>query len=415
MNHLTEKFALSPANILLPKNIDMAKWSVVACDQYTSEPEYWDRVKNFVGDSPSTLNLILPETYLNGNTAPLIEKINAAMNQYLTKNLFEEYKNSYIYAERTLSSGKTRKGLIAAIDLERYDFSPNSKSTVRATEGTILERIPPRKRVRINAPLELPHIMLLIDDKDKKIIEGLQAKKIDFKKAYDFELMEKGGHIAGWAIGADQIDLYEPFSALAKNAMERETPLIFALGDGNHSLATAKDCWEDIKKTLSAEEIAVHPARFALAEIVNIHDESLEFEPIHRVLFNVNAGDLLTKLREFYPVVSDGGGHIVDYVSKEKSGHIVLPTSASNLAVGALQKFLDHYLRESSAEIDYVHGDDVVRELGAKDGNIGFLLPKMEKSDLFKTVVLDGALPRKTFSMGHAEEKRFYLECKRIR
>ncbi len=408
------------ADILIPQNVDFSKWSVVACDQYTSEPEYWEDVKRFIKNSPSTLNIVFPEVYLSEGDGR-IEEINNTMQKYIDGNIFKELKNSLIYVERTVGNGKIRHGIVGAIDLEEYDFKKGSGSYVRATEGTVLERIPPRVKIRENAKLELPHIMLLIDDRTKSIIEGLSDKKEDFEKIYDFELMKNGGHIEGYKLSDSIADIV--LKSLDKLEDEYEekyedcsnSKLIYAVGDGNHSLATAKTCWENLKKTLSVEEQKDHPARFALCELVNLHDDSLEFEPIHRVVFNIDEDKLLCELEEYYDIsYSDNKGQKIICVSERGEREIYVKNPSSSLAVGTLQNFLDDYIKKNGGEVDYIHGDDVTRRLGKKKGNIGFLLPVMEKNELFKTVIDDGALPRKTFSMGEAHEKRFYLEAKKI-
>lgn len=387
------------ADILLPKT-DMEKWSVVACDQYTSEPEYWQETERIAAGSPSALNIVFPEVYLSEGDGR-IEKINRTMQEYIDSGLFTEYKNSLIYIERQIGN-KVRQGLIGAVDLEEYDFTKGAKAAIRATEGTVLERIPPRVKIRENAPLELPHIMLLADDIKKTIIEPLA----DMEKTplYDFELMQKGGRIKGWLLSEKACEYalgaIEAFSETAADG------LVFAVGDGNHSLATAKTCWEKLKPSLTEEERKTHPARFCLTELVNIHSEALEFEPIHRVVFGCNPEELLARL----DAECGGEGHIIKYAYKGKEGQITLSDKDAKLAVGALQSFLDRV----GAEVDYIHGDDVTAQIGSRDGNIGFLLPKPEKSDLFKSVIKDGALPRKTFSMGEAHEKRFYVEAKRL-
>lgn len=393
------------ANILLPQIEDFRKWSVVACDQYTSQPEYWERAAEFVGGAPSTLNLVYPEAFLSEGDAR-IDKINRTMRSYLKNGLFKEYKDCFIYVERTLSGGRVRKGIVGAIDLDEYDFNKGSKSRIRATEGTVLERIPPRVKIRQDAPLELPHVLLLADDKDCTLIEGAQKGE----KLYDFELMENGGHLAGYLVQGESADkLLERIEKFAANSADG---LVFAVGDGNHSLATAKTCWENIKQNLTEEEKKVHPARFCLVEIENIHDEVLEFEPIHRVVFGVDEKSFLENLCEKLKCSekNDGGQHIVAVKNGEKTDYYIgNPTSP--LAVGTLQKYLD----DIHAQVDYIHGADVVEELSKNEGSIGFLLPKPEKSALFETVIKDGALPRKTFSMGEANEKRFYMEAKKIK
>ena len=413
------------ADILIPQNVDFTKWSVVACDQYTSEPEYWEDVKNIVGGNPSTLNIIYPEVYLEEeNSENRIKNINETMQRYLDDGLFLETLDSIIYTERTQSDGRTRKGIIGMLDLDEYDFSKGSQSMIRATEGTIIERIPPRQRVRRGAPLELPHIIMLIDDRTKSIIEPLAEKTEQFEKLYDFDLMKNGGHLKGYLV--DEVVKQEILGEIEKlgdkAAFEEKYDvkdkgvLMFAAGDGNHSLATAKSCWEEIKKTLSDEEKENHPARFALVEVMNIHDDALEFEPIQRVIFDVDGEKLLEAFKAYYETSeTDNGGQRVDYVVNGREGSVYIKNPSSNLPVGSLQNFLDKYLAENGGRIDYIHGNDVVRSLAKEPNTIGFMVDAMEKNDLFLTVIKDGSLPRKTFSMGEAQDKRFYLECKKIK
>lgn len=412
-------------NILLPKtNINYNLWSVIACDQYTSQLDYWDKVTSLVGENPSTLNLILPEVYLeDSDVEDRIKKINSNMEKYLEEAIFEEYSDTMIYLERTDSTGKVRKGIIGKIDLEAYDYNIGSNSLVRATEKTVIERIPPRKKVRENASLELPHIMILIDDEKKQIIENLKNIVKEEEKVYDFDLMLNAGHIKGYKLSSEVIDdITSKLSNLGeltyfnnKYGVNETNPLIFAMGDGNHSLATAKACWEDIKQNLSEDEKETHPARYALVELVNIHSSALDFEPIHRVIFNTNPKHLIESLKEYYKTNEEGDGQELIYVTNEGEKKLYIENPKSNLTVGSLQIFLDEYLKENKGKIDYIHGDDVTKQMGMEEGNISFLLPKMEKSDLFKSVILDGALPRKTFSMGHSDDKRFYLESRKIK
>ncbi len=394
------------ADILIPKDIDFSKWSVVACDQYTSQPEYWDEVKTFVGTEPSALNIVFPEAFLSEGDGR-IAKINATMEEYISGGIFEECLDSMIYVERTMANGKTRKGIIGCVDLEEYDFSVGSKSKIRATEGTVLERIPPRVKIRENASLELPHVMLLIDDKDKTVIEQTEKGEL----IYDFDLMQNSGHLKGYLLSDFEAErILGAISELDENA---DGNLLFAVGDGNHSLATAKTCWENLKPELSEEERENHPARFCLVEIENIHDDALEFEPIHRVVFNVEPEKLLADFVAYYPDTeeTDNGGQHIEYTYKNKKGNLFVKNSPSALCVGTLQKFLD----EKGYEVDYIHGADVTERLSQAENTIGFLLPAMEKCDLFRGVIADGALPRKTFSMGEAEDKRFYFEAKKIK
>lgn len=415
--------AFKKADILLPQGVDLSKWSVVACDQYTSQEDYWKEVENTVGESPSTLNITFPEVYLSEGDKR-IEKINATMDKYMDMGIFKKYPQSLIYVERTIDGKKVRRGIVGAIDLEKYDFSVGSESLVRATEGTVLDRIPPRVKIRENAPLELPHVMILIDDEACEVIEHLTPITFLMEKVYDFELMMGGGHLTGYLIPdeiadqvIDKISAFENQEKFSKKyGITDKSPLTYAVGDGNHSLATAKTCWENLKKTLTPEEIENHPARFALCEIENIHETALEFEPIHRVVFDVDVDDLLEKLSDFYQLSENPeDGQCIEYVSQKGEKKVYVKNPKSQLEVGTLQIFLDEYLKGKSSTIDYIHGDDVCKELGKKPGNMGFILPPMKKSDLFLGVIKDGVLPRKTFSMGEAYEKRFYLEAKLIK
>lgn len=415
-----------PADILLPQNCDLTKWSVVACDQYTSQQDYWERVAQTVGDAPSTLKLILPESQLeDGHFEEHIADINRTMDEYLDESLFRTLPNALLYVERWLDNKKLRRGLIGVVDLECYDYNAGSSSLIRATEGTVITRLPPRVAVRRNASLELPHIMVLVDDPDKQLIEHLTYETDRMEEVYDFDLMERGGHITGYLLPEDlQADVCEILNTLArphdfarKYDAKGKPVLLFAIGDGNHSLAAAKAAYEEKKQNTPQEQWADLPSRYALVELVNLHDESLEFEPIHRVCFDVDADELMKDFLAAYPGAhyGDGDGHTITYVFDTEVGKITIPKPTAQLPVGTLQEFLDQWMQTHSGRIDYVHGDDVTWELGRKPGNIGFLLPAMGKDELFKTVIFDGALPRKTFSMGEAHDKRFYLEARKIK
>jgi hypothetical protein len=424
--------------ILLPKpGIDLAKWAVIACDQFTSEPEYWQQVAETVGDAPSTYHITLPEIYLDTPEEDRrVQQIRAHMQDYLDRDLLVEHEG-FILVERTVG-GKTRYGLMLALDLEQYNYNKGSTSLIRATEGTILERIPPRVRIRAGAPLELPHILVLIDDPQHTVIEPLVAARAELPKLYDFELMLGSGHLTGYS-AADPAREAQVIAALAKLAdpavfAERygldpgRAVLLFAMGDGNHSLATAKAIWEQIK---AREGVSDHPARYALVEVENIHDAGLAFEPIHRVIFDVK-DDFVAALGRFYErchIVrcataqamvklvdeEDHPEHAFGVVTPEGFSVAFVGSPATNLPVGTLQNFLDIWGKAGGfGKIDYVHGGDVTVRLGSQPGNMGFYLPAINKGDFFKTVILDGALPRKTFSMGEAKEKRFYLEARRI-
>ena len=420
--------AFSPANILLPQDCGLTKWAVVACDQYTSQPEYWERVDQFVGDAPSTLRLILPESKLESeHVEEEIQKINQTMEQYLEEGRLRELEDAMIFLERKLSNGKTRLGLIGKLDLEQYSYEKGSGTPIRATEGTVLSRIPPRMKVRKNAPIELPHIMVLIDDPKKEIIEPFLRKesKKQMQMIYSTTLMEQGGRVSGYLLSKEQADkVQKQLAGLADPARFAQfyhavgkPVLTYAMGDGNHSLATAKACWEELKPTLSEAERQTHPARYALVELVKLHDDSLEFEPIHRVLFGVDPKQLLADLLAAYPGAHYGAGegHQITYVLPGERGILTVPHPTAQLEVGTLQTFLDQYLEAHGGKIDYIHGEDVVEQLVKQPDSIGFLLPGMGKDQLFPTVIFDGALPRKTFSMGEAHEQRFYLEARKIK
>ena len=422
-----EELPFRPADILLPQGCDLSLWSVVACDQYTSQPEYWQRVEERVGSAPSSLRLILPESCLEGpNVETDITEINNTMSRYLRDGRFAVYPGSLFYVERTLSSGKTRRGLVGMVDLEQYDYEPGSSAPIRATEGTVLSRIPPRVAVRKNAPIELPHVMLLADDPDKTVIEPLSAHTRDMIPLYDFELMEQGGHIRGWQLSQAQMTQVadalcrladpEAFRARYHTAPDASV-LLFAVGDGNHSLATAKECYQRQKKLTPPEQWAKLPARYALVELNNLHDQSLEFEPIHRVVFGVEPERVVEELLSALPGAyrGEGDGHVLRFSHAGGKGAVTVPRPEAQLEVGTLQPFLDAYVKEHGGSIDYIHGADVARDLAARPGNIAFLLPAMGKEQLFPTVIRDGVLPRKTFSMGEAHDKRFYLEARKIR
>ncbi len=396
------KYHFNSAKMLLPKS-DFSKWSVVACDQYTSEQKYWDEVKEIVSDSPSALNIILPEIYLSDDNTPRINAINENMKAYIEQGVFEEYDDAIIYVERE-SNNTIRKGIVGIIDLEDYDYTKGSNALIRATEQTVLERIPPRVAIRKDALLEMPHVMLLIDDKDRKVIEPLSQKKESFNTAYDFELMQGGGHIEGYFIDKDtQVSVQDALESLLSG---KDNEMLFAVGDGNHSLATAKECYR-----LNPTELN----RYALVEIVNIHDASIEFEPIYRVMFNIDVDDFMNKFMEAHAVSAGDTTQDFECVTKNGSEHITVKATAE-LPVGTLQVFIDEYLKEhKDVKIDYIHGEQVVYDLCKEDKTLGFIFEGMGKDDLFPAVVSDGSLPRKTFSMGHAHDKRYYIEARKIK
>ncbi|MBE6041685.1 MAG: DUF1015 domain-containing protein [Clostridiales bacterium] len=427
------KFGLHIPQIMLPKEgTDYFKWAVVACDQYTSEPEYWDKVEEIVGNAPSTLRLMLPELYLDKpDEADRIKAVRSTMDQYLGDGTLRKMEPGCMLIKRT-AEGRSRWGLVIATDLEAYDFSKGSQSLTRATEGTVVERIPPRLRIRGDAPIEMPHIIILIDDPDKTVIEPLvdQPKEV----IYDTDLMMDGGHITGCFIKEKDLEgAQEALSRLYDKAEEKygSGHVIFqAMGDGNHSLATAKTAWENIKKTLSPEEIEGHPARYALCEIENIHDEGIVFEPIHRVLFANNGQSGMDLVEKAVAHLDSNNGHAyiadadaavpegafeIPFITLTKKGKIIIEGPESKLEVGCLQHALDIMVKEEKVcDIDYIHGTEAVNKLSMREGNAGFMLPAMDKFLLFPAVAADGALPRKTFSMGEANEKRYYIETRYI-
>ncbi len=417
------KIPFKRGNILLPKNTDMTKWSVVACDQYTSEPEYWNSVREIVGSNPSTLNLTLPEIYLEeSDVEERIKKINQNMEELVNMDFFNEYSDSMIYLERTQEDGKVREGLMGIVDLEDYSYEKGSQTLIRATEKTVIERIPPRVKVRENALLELPHIMILIDDEKKNIIESLKNKVTESDIVYDFDLMKNGGHIKGYLLNNETMDeVDERLKCLAdkdyfenKYGVKDKGILLFAMGDGNHSLATAKACYENLKKEIGEKALS-SKSRYALVELVNLHSDALEFEAINRVIFNTDKDKLLNSLKEYYTINKEGNGQEFRVVTDSIDEAWYIENPKSNISVGSIQMFLDDYLKDNVGKIDYIHGEDVTKSLASKDNNVGFIFDAMAKEDLFKTVILDGALPRKTFSMGHANDKRYYLEARKIK
>ncbi|MDD3928665.1 MAG: DUF1015 domain-containing protein [Sphaerochaeta sp.] len=428
------QYALKSADIMIPKQgVDLHKWAVVACDQYTSEPDYWERADAFVGDAPSTLRLIYPEVYLEEEHPQVrIDSINATMRSYLEKELFTVYPNSFFLIHRTTPhSAIGRWGLLVALDLEAYDYAKDSKTLIRATEGTILSRIPPRKEIRKNAPLELPHIMVLINDEKRSVIEPLAAKSAELHLAYDTPLMAEGGNLKAWVVDS-QKDMQAIADAVEAMhcKLDPENPLLFAMGDGNHSLATAKSCWMDIRKTLSEEECKTHPARYALVELENIFDPGLEFEPIHRVLFGLDRQTFISEiakvcssyttepakdLKHLHSLINTVDGvQRFGYCDSEGLLVFSLTDSMASIAAGTLQLVIDSLLAQKLATVDYIHGEAVTEKLGSKKGNCGLILPDVSKATFFDTIIKDSALPRKTFSMGEANEKRYYMEARKI-
>ncbi len=427
----------SPADILLPdfNKFDGLRWSCVACDQYTSEPEYWHAADALVAGAPSALRVILPEVFLS-ETEARKGRVLSAMDDYLRRVLVA-HPDSMILVERTLGEGSTRWGLVGAVDLMTYDYKRGAQTLVRATEATVAERIPARTAIRRDAPIELPHVMMLIDDRQRSVIEPIAARKESMEVAYDHDLMQGGGHLKGYFLSAADkkaVDaalgaLITPEAMAERYGKEGLAPLLFAVGDGNHSLAAAKTCFEEIRERIGDKAAARHPARYALCEVVNLYDESLVFEPIYRVVFGVEPEHLLDALEAYIENLhGDAAPQRVEWIHSMREneacdgvvchGTLEIPTPVNALTVGTLQDFLDAYLEFDAPEgatIDYIHGEETARRLASRPDAVGFIFDGMHKEELFSTVISDGALPRKTFSMGHAADKRFYTEARRIR
>lgn len=406
-------YGFTATDILIPQNCNMSKWSCVACDQYTGEPEYWKSVENFVGDEISTLKIMLPEIYLS-ETKARSELITENMINYLKSDVFNVHKDCMIYVKRTLKNGKIRRGLVGAIDLEVYDFSKGTISLCRPTEATVVERLPARVEIRKNAKIEMPHIMMLLDDKSKVVIEQFDNLTDKLEKVYDFDLMMDSGHITGYKIEMDDTAIvYRAIEELYNKSTD-EHPMLYAMGDGNHSLAAAKLYYEQIKDELG-EQAKQNPSRYALVELVNLHDDSLEFEPIHRVFFDVDTDKFISDFSKYCGLkqgVHDG--QQFKLVINGKKYDYTFCNPSTSLTIGTIQNFLDEYAKNNGGETDYIHGDDVVIKLCNTNDRIGFIVDGISKDAFFDVIKKDGILPRKTFSMGHACDKRFYLECRQI-
>ena len=420
MTNNFEGLPFQPANILLPRDCDLSLWSVVACDQYTSRPEYWQRVENRVGRAPSALRLILPESCLEGPSVETdIMEINNTMSRYLREGRFQEHPDALIYVERTLSGGYVRRGLVGMVDLEQYDYEAGSRAAVRATEGVVMSRIPPRVAVRKNAAIELPHALLLTDCQD--IIPPLSGETEGMELLYDFDLMEGGGHLKGWLLTREQQERTARAIRKWKEWADRERDgLLFLVGDGNHSLATAKECYERRKGLTDPAQWPELPSRYALCELVNFYDGSVELEPIHRVVFGAKPEELLDALLEYYTSAVQGGGegHTISFaVNRWSQGEVTVREPSAQLPVDTLQRFLDDYIAaHPRARIDYIHGAEEAKALAQeREDAVAFLLPPPDWTELFDAIVRDGVLPRKTFSIGQAQDKRFYLEARKIR
>ncbi|MBO5317965.1 MAG: DUF1015 domain-containing protein [Oscillospiraceae bacterium] len=397
-----------PGNILLPKDVSYEKWAVIACDQFTSDASYWERVAETAKDVPSAYHLVFPEIYLEDRPAERIGVIADNMKNYLAQGVFQEYPHSFVYVERTLLDGSIRPGIVGLIDLEQYHYDPALKPAIGATEQTVLERVPPRIAVRREADLEFPHVILFCNDADDRLIAPIQQSKSSLKKLYDFMLMEEGGHIAGWLISGSEADcLQEQIDGYLRKA--RGAALLVA--DGNHSLVTAKCWYEELKKNNPGKDLSDHPARYALVELENILDPSVVFEPIHRVIFDTNVDKLLSDLLE----LSSPTGTPVEWIAGDRRGTVHLNVPSGQLPVAVLQNFLDEWLKNNEGKIDYIHDTDAVEKFAANSNTLGLLLPVFDKAELFAFGASGKILPRKTFSLGHGREKRYYLEGRKIR
>ena len=401
------KNVFTPADILLPKNGDFENWAVIACDQFSSEKEYWDRVATRVKDIPSTYHMIVPEAYLEGiSMEEASVSRNKTMAEYLEKEIFSEARESYVYVERHITGGLIRRGIVGKIDLEAYDYLAGTKTPARASEKTVVDRLPPRIRVRRGASLEMPHVLVLIDDPEGTVVEPLSAKKEQLTSLYDFDLMEDGGRISGYAVtDSDAKAVSNAIDALGAREVQ------FVIGDGNHSLAAAKDIWREVKKELSSEEQRNHPARFALVEVCNVYDTGIVFEPIHRIVFDCDAEDVLHTLET---EAGDPEGRELFYIANGREGKVRLRCESLGGLIASVQSVLDVY-EKKGCTVDYIHDDLALKNLAKKENSFALFLPPMAKSDLFRTVELSGVFPKKSFSICHSRDNREYLECRKIK
>lgn len=403
---------VKPFDILVPAVAEPEKFAVVSCDQFTSQRDYWEKLDEFVGDAPSALRLIFPEVYLeDGDYDERIRQINAAMYDYLDKGVFRTLKDSYILVRRQTAYGYTRLGIVAPVDLEDYSYEYPTEAVIRSTEGVVANRIPPRLKIRKDAPVELPHVMLLLDDRDKTVIEPFYKKRDTLEKLYDFELNMHGGHLTGWRIDAAELDaVLDKYVESIKGLYGKESTLVFAVGDGNHSLATARAYWKDVKKTLAPEERENHPARYALVEIENLHCDGIVFEPIHRFVFGVDDSDFVLHMS----TALKGKGRLNMFTTN--MNYSVAVSDNSVQAIADIQAAIDAYISaHPDASVDYIHGLDNLHAVADTSDGVAVEMPCIAKEELFGYVVEHGNLCRKAFSMGEAEEKRYYFEAKRIR
>ena len=405
------------SNILVPEEKYLSQWAVIACDQYTSQPDYWENVEKYVGQAPSTLRLILPEARLNGDNQKDIQNIHNTMDDYCHSSMFRSFPHSFVYVERTMSNGAIRRGVVGVIDLEQYEYTDKNTAFIRATEKTVLERIPPRKAVRQDSKLDMSHIILLADDPEDNILGCLESCHKDLPLLYDFDLMEESGHISGWLVEKESAAMLEKQIVQYENEIAQRyaklgySALCYAVGDGNHSLASAKACYEKLRMEKSAEELKDNPLRYALVELENIHDEVQDFEPIHRIISVEQPEEFLALMNQ---QCGAEDGYPVEWYAGDHKGCIYVDRQKGKSAVSIIQNFLDQNLQDTSKQLDYIHGEDVLQKLAMKPGKLGLILPAIPKGNFFESIVVDGVLPRKTFSIGHAQEKRFYLETRAL-
>ena len=426
-----KEFCFSAADILVPWVSEPQRWAVIACDQFTSQPDYWEKVRKITDGFPSAAHMVLPECFLDDRPEERVRSIHEAMDQALKEEAFQSYRDCYIYLERTLQNGLIRPGILGKVDLEQYDYSGEGNAAVRSTEETVKERIPPRKAVRRGAGLELPHVLLLCNDRLHRLIEPLHGQKEKLRKLYDFDLMLGGGHLSGWLVDGKEKEAFESrFADYQKEELKShpEKNLLLAVGDGNHSLAAAKAYYEELKQSCPESVWRQHPARYALCELNNIHDSCQLFEPIHRLVTECDTDKLLEDLQKVSfnfrempegRTESDSGqekdhGSAIEWICGNRSGLFMLPSSESSLPLTLLQRFLDGWLKENQGKLDYIHGRQSLSNLAGRNGCVGFLLPAVSKDELFPGILAGGVLPRKTFSLGTAEEKRYYFEARRI-
>ena len=409
---MNQDLFFTPADILLPACADMQRWSVIACDQFTADADYWQKVQDTVGAAPSTLRLMLPEFYLGKcDEAAATREIQQTMHRYLDDGVFRTVPHSLVLVQRTLPGGAVRCGIVGALDLEAYDYAPDSVTPIRATEGTVASRLPARVRIRAAAALEMPHIMVFYSDPDDAIFRGAQAAAGE--TLYDFDLMSGGGHVRGLRVAGAEADAFAARLCATGVGTDSAHPMRFAIADGNHSLAAARKCWLEKKQSLTPEQAAADPARFALVELVNLHSPAVTFEPIHRVLFRTDASKWMQEA-EAALASTDGSGYAISLLAGGKRRDILAKGTSLGEAITAVDTFCAVYLAKNGGTVDYIHGDDEAIDLAAGDDCCGILMPRMDKAELFTSVICSGPFPKKSFSIGLGADKRYYLECRKL-